>query len=74
MMICEFCGSEMIEKKVKRLHWFNKKLYIVENVPAQVCVECGERYFHAQTLDEIDRMLELDHEVVERIEVEVVAL
>ena len=73
-MICEFCGSEMIEKKVKRLHWFNKKLYIVENVPAQVCVECGERYFHAQTLDEIDRMLELDHEVVERIEVEVVAL
>ncbi len=74
MMICEFCGSEMIEKKVKRLHWFNKKLYIVENVPTQVCVECGERYFHAQTLDEIDRMLELDHEVVERIEVEVVAL
>ncbi len=73
-MICEFCGSETFEKKVKRLHWYNKKLYIVENVPAQVCAECGERYFHAQVLDEIDRMLDEDHEVMERIEVEVVAL
>ena len=73
-MICEFCGCETIEKKVKRLHWYNKKLYIVENVPTQVCTECGERYFHAQVLDEIDRMLDMDHEVMERIEVEVVAL
>ncbi|NKQ36979.1 MAG: YgiT-type zinc finger protein [Chloroflexi bacterium] len=73
-MICEFCGSETIEKKVKRLHWFNKKLYIVENVPARVCAECGERYFHAEVLDEIDHMLDEDHEVMERIEVEVVAL
>ena len=73
-MICEFCSDKMIEKKVKRLHWYRKQLYIVENVPAQVCQTCGERYYHAQVLDEIDQLLAADHEVRERIEVEVVAL
>ncbi len=73
-MICEFCGGEPYEKKVKRLHWFRGQLYVVENVPALVCRECGERYFHAKTLDEIDRMLEAEHPVIERMEVEVVTL
>lgn len=73
-MICEFCHSETIEKKVKRMHWYKKQLYIIENVPAQVCLQCGERYFHAQVLDEIDRMLETDYEVIERIEVDVMTL
>ncbi len=72
-MICEFCNNETVEKKVKRLHWSNGKLYFVENVPAQVCRECGERYFHAEILDEIDRMVAADHEVIERLEVEVMA-
>ncbi len=73
-MICEFCSGETIERKVRRMHWYNKQLYIVENVPAQVCKTCGERFYHAQVLDEIDRLLDSDHEVMERIEVEVVAL
>jgi hypothetical protein len=49
-------------------------LYIVENVEAEVCSECGERYFHATTLDEIDRLFEAEHDVKDRIEVEVVRL
>lgn len=73
-MICEFCGGKTIRKKVKRQHWLQGKLYIVENVDAEVCTECGERYFHATTLDEIDRLLLAEHEVKERIDVEIVSL
>lgn len=73
-MICEFCSNETVEKKVKRLHWHNKKLYIVENVPAQVCRACGERYFHATDLDEIDRMIETGFAVKERLEVAVMTM
>ncbi|MCP4105126.1 MAG: YgiT-type zinc finger protein [Desulfobacteraceae bacterium] len=43
-MLCEFCGGETREKNVRRQHWLNKRLYIVENVSAEVCTECGERY------------------------------
>ncbi len=73
-MICEFCQGDTLEKKVKRQHWLKGQLYIVENVSAEVCSECGERYFHATTLDEIDRYLSAEHQVKEQLHVEVVRL
>ena len=73
-MICEFCGGQTAIKEVKRQHWLNKKLYLIENAPAEVCTECGERYFSAKTLDKIDQMLLREHSVKERMEVEVVSL
>jgi YgiT-type zinc finger domain-containing protein len=73
-MTCEFCGAETEKKKVKRQHWLHGKLYIVENVEAEVCSECGERYFHVRVLEEIDRLLESEHDVKNRMDVEVVSL
>ena len=73
-MICEFCDGETVTKKVRRQHWLKGRLYIVENVEAEVCPECGERYFHATTLDQIDRMLEAEHQVKAELIVEVVSL
>lgn len=73
-MICEFCGGQTAKKKVKRQHWLHRRLYIVENVEAEVCSECGERYFHAKVLDGIDRLLESSHKVKEKLEVEVISL
>lgn len=73
-MNCEFCNSGTIHKKVRKHHWFKGKLYIVENVDAEVCPECGERYFHATVLDRIDGMIAEDHTVREVISVEVVCL
>ena len=72
-MICEFCGGNTIAKNVKRQHWLNKKLYIVENVQAEVCTECGERYFHAKTLDALDAYLSEQHVVKEQLIVELVS-
>ncbi len=71
-MECEFCGGITKAKNVKRQHWLNKKLYIVENVHAEVCTECGERYFHAKTLDALDEYLTKQHTVKEKLSVEVV--
>ena len=73
-MICEFCGGETRKKKVKKQHWLRNRLYIVENVEAEVCQECGERYFHATTLDAIDRYLLKEHAVKQQLSVEVMAL
>lgn len=53
-MICEFCGGKTTKKKVRKQHWFHGNLYLIENVETEVCGECGERYFHAKTLDAID--------------------
>lgn len=72
-MICEFCNSETSPKKVRKHHWFKGRLYIIENVEAEVCKECGEKYFHASTLDGIDKMIVGDHDVKKIISVEVLS-
>ena len=73
-MICEYCSGNTAKKKVRKQHWLKGKLYLIENVEAEVCNQCGERYFHAKTLDAIDRLLESDHEVKDRLSVEVVLM
>jgi len=73
-MTCELCGGDTVKKKVHKHHWIHGKLYVVENVDAEVCQECGERYYHATTLDAIDKLLEGEHEVKKSMEVEVVSL
>lgn len=71
-MQCEFCDGETTHKLVRRQHWLNGRLYIVDNVDAEVCTECGERYFHAATLDAIDALLSEAHPVEETMQVEIV--
>lgn len=71
-MICEFCGGNTENRKVKKQHWLQGKLYLVENVEAEVCSNCGERYFHAKILDAIDKTLQSKHKVEKHLQVEVV--
>jgi YgiT-type zinc finger domain-containing protein len=71
-MICEFCNGQTRSKSVQRQHWKGGKLYIIENATAEVCSECGERYFHASILDAIDRLLEAEHPIKQTIAVEIV--
>ena len=73
IMECEFCGGQTTSKKVKKQHWFKKKLYIVENVDAEVCQDCGERYFNAKTLDDIDSLIKGKHKIKEILSVEVLS-
>jgi len=71
-VLCEFCNGKTRKRKVKRQHWLKGRLYIVEDVEAEVCQECGERYFHATTLDAIDKCLSTEHPVKAYLDVEVV--
>ncbi|MDZ4858301.1 MAG: YgiT-type zinc finger protein [Candidatus Hydrogenedentes bacterium] len=73
-MQCATCDGETKTKLVTRQHWFDQRLYIVEHVIANVCTNCGERYFDAETLDQIDAFLQSDHEVKRKLSVEVVSL
>ncbi|MCD6334958.1 MAG: YgiT-type zinc finger protein [Candidatus Latescibacteria bacterium] len=71
-MICEFCGGQTERRRVKKSHWLHGRLYLLENVEAEVCRDCGERYFHAEALDTIDAILQIEHPVERRLDVEVV--
>ena len=73
-MLCAFCHGETHFRRVTKQHWLRRRLYVVEKVPAEVCAECGERYFHAKTLDALDALLTGAHRVKKRLDVEVVRM
>ena len=73
-MTCDFCQGQTRPRRIKKYHRHKGRLYFIENVPTEVCQECGERYYHATTLDAIERLLDSEHTVKEMLQVEVVSL
>ena len=45
---CSYCGGQVKSQKVNVDFWYKEKLYLIENVPAGVCQQCGEQYFTAK--------------------------
>ncbi len=44
---CHLCGGHMKEKRIKQDFWIKGKLIVIENVPAGVCSQCGEKVVRA---------------------------
>ena len=56
-MVCEICGKE--GARIRRItETFGKRrdLLVIENVPLVTCPQCGESYFTAETLHELERI------------------
>lgn len=57
MMICDICGKEGANiRRVTRSYGQGEDLLIIENIPLVSCPHCGESYFTAETLHEIERI------------------
>ena len=54
---CYFCRNGILENKkvVVDFRWGNK-LTVIEDVPAKVCKECGEKYYSAEVSREMERI------------------
>lgn len=44
---CHVCGKPIKERRVKQEFWVKGKLIVMENVPAGVCPQCGEKVVRA---------------------------
>ncbi len=47
----------MIERKVAYTVEEDGKFFIIENVPARVCVETGEQFFSAETVEQLQQII-----------------
>ena len=54
-MKCDICGGPMVEQEVTYRIELDEKLIVVENVPAKVCVQCGERLYSAVTVERLQQ-------------------
>ena len=56
-MVCDICGQEGARvRRIAETYGRGKRLIVIENVPMISCTRCGESYFTAETLHEIERI------------------
>ena len=56
-MVCDVCGVEGVRlRRVVETVGKGSELLIIENVPLMMCPHCGESYFTAATLNEMERI------------------
>jgi YgiT-type zinc finger domain-containing protein len=56
-MVCDICGKEgACIRRVVETYGKGRNMLVIENVPMVSCQHCGESYFTAETLHEIERI------------------
>jgi len=56
-MVCDICGKEGARiRGINEACGKNRDLLVIENIPMISCPNCGESYFTADTLHEIERI------------------
>lgn len=59
-LICEKCGGKTQTKFVDKNIFHKGREFPVKNIKAEVCSNCGERYFSVNVLLEIENRIEQD--------------
>jgi len=54
---CYFCKGKIEIKHVDVDFRWEDKLFVVKNVPLEVCTQCGERYYSAKTSKKLDELV-----------------
>ncbi len=58
---CFFCGGKIKQVKVGNFDYrLEGNLYVVKDIPAGLCMQCGEKYITAQASKKINRLIEED--------------
>ena len=54
---CDNCGEQKAQiRQASRSYGSGKDLLVIEGIPLISCSSCGESYFTAQTLHEVERI------------------
>ncbi len=58
MKKCSVCKGNLKNKKLTYTQELEGKVYVVSDVPALVCSQCGETYLSPDTVDRIQEVIE----------------
>ncbi len=58
MTKCYFCKGSVKDSRVRAIRERKGAIFVIDNVPAQVCQQCGEEYYRGWVLEEMDRIMD----------------
>ena len=57
MTVCPFCKGRIEQRQVEHIHRWQGELYLLRNVPADVCTQCGDMFFGPDALKAMDKVV-----------------
>lgn len=54
---CPFCGGALVEQGIRYPQVYQGRIVILENVPAEVCRQCGEVLLRPETLERVQKLV-----------------
>lgn len=61
MKTCYYCKGPLRRRRIEHMHHWDGQRFLIRNVQAEVCVQCGEAFLSPPTLKEIDRLVARGH-------------
>ncbi|OGE10144.1 hypothetical protein A3A60_00570 [Candidatus Curtissbacteria bacterium RIFCSPLOWO2_01_FULL_42_26] len=68
MSNCFFCKGKTEVRNVNVDFRWKDKLFVVKNVPLEVCSQCGEKYYSAQISKKLDEFVKKQAEAKIRVQ------
>lgn len=72
MTECSFCKGRVVQQKVKIDFRWGRKLTVIQDVPAGVCQQCGEKYFQSAVYKVMEKLAASRAKPAARLTVDVV--
>jgi HTH-type transcriptional regulator / antitoxin MqsA len=70
-MECVFCKGKVQSKNVTFIYEHDNHVFLIENVPAEVCEKCGEKTYSPEITDEIIKFAKRRFKPVKLVEIPV---
>lgn len=72
MIRCYFCKGKIVEKRVRVDFRWGEELVVIEDVPAEVCQQCGEKYFSPEVYKAMENLAKTNARGVRHIAIDVI--
>jgi YgiT-type zinc finger domain-containing protein len=70
---CYFCKGRVRKARVTIDYRWGKELFVIEDVPAGLCDQCGEKYLDSSVYKELEALVKADVRPMTRLTVDVLA-
>ena len=74
MKRCYFCRGPVVQKRIEHLHRWEGRIFLITDLLADVCEQCGETYLNPEVLERIDQAVGQSGVATEFIKVPVLSL
>ena len=69
---CYFCKGRVAEQRIRVDFRWGNELVVIEDVPAEVCQQCGEKYFSPEVYKEMENLAKTKEKPVKHIAIDVI--